>query len=583
VLAALLLSFLPPAESLPFLFFFGAVTLSARVCGFGSALFATVLSAAAADFFLMKPRFAFAHTTSDLLRLLFFGLVAVLITSIAKQKSEAEKVAEEKRGQLAALVESSDDAIFNKALDGTILTWNRGAQVLYGYRPDEIVGKNVTVLAPPEKSTEIAGILDRLRRGERVAHFETERVTKDGREIDVSLSISPVLNEEGRIVEAATIARDITERKRAETALRLSEKRLRVAHTMANSGAFDWNVETGDVTWFAELPALRDLAPDGKFETWAKVVHPDDKAKVDSGIENLLRGESVELEVRVLRPDGQIVWLHERADLYSDEHGARHCLGVAMDVTQRKQAEQVLRQTEKLAAAGQLAATIAHELNNPLEAVTNLVYLACKSKSLDEKTKKQLELVDQELARMAHLTRRTLGFYRDTSNPVSVDVGPLMDEVLTLYTQKLRSKRIDLQKQYATHANVTAFPGEMRKVFSNLIANAIDAVQPQGRIVIRVRDSHERRNARMPGVRVTVADSGSGIKPLDKARIFDPLYTTKKDTGTGLGLWLSKDIVQKHGGSISVRSRRGCTVFWVFIPANSVPISVSIEEAKQTA
>ena len=239
-----------------------------------------------------------------------------------------------------------------------------------------------------------------------------------------------------------------------------------------------------------------------------------------------------------------------------------------------------------MATAGQLGATIAHELNNPLEAVTNLVYLVRKNKSLDEKARKQLEYVDQELGRMAHMTRRTLGFYRDTSSPVDVDLAELMEDVLALYERPMESKRISIQKEYRTHAEVTVFPGEIRKVFSNLIANAIDAVSYGGHITVRMKNARDLRNPEQFGVRTTVADSGHGIKPADVSVIFEAFYTTKKETGTGLGLWLSRDIVQKHGGSIALRSStrndRNCrTVFSVFIPAQK--IAASAAEEQQTA
>jgi len=266
-----------------------------------------------------------------------------------------------------------------------------------------------------------------------------------------------------------------------------------------------------------------------------------------------------------------------------ESHGEKLLTVILRDITERKMAEETIRRAEKLATAGELGATIAHEMNNPLAAVTNLVYLIRKNKSLDEKARKQLELLDQELGRMAHMTRRTLGFYRDTSSPVPADMSQIMDEVLELYARKLHSKAIKIQKEYQAHAEVTVFPGEIRKVFSNLIANAIDAIKGHGVITIRVRTSHSWNHSGLLGARVTVADSGTGITAADKRRIFEPFYTTKKETGTGLGLWLSKDIVQKHGGSISVHSKPNGAVFSVFIPQKSIPVSTEANGERQTA
>jgi signal transduction histidine kinase len=213
-------------------------------------------------------------------------------------------------------------------------------------------------------------------------------------------------------------------------------------------------------------------------------------------------------------------------------------------------------------------------LSRRLEAITNLAYLIRHNKSLDEKARKHLDILDQELNRVADMARRTLGFYRDTSSAIPVSVGDLMDEVIAIYHRKIESKTIDVQREYQNHAKLSAFPGELRKAFSNLIANAIDAVANSGRITVRIRDASDWRDRNLRGVRISVADSGSGIGIGDHKKIFEPFYTTKKDTGTGLGLWLSKDIVKRHGGSISARSshspgRKCRTVFSVFVPTEA--------------
>jgi two-component system, chemotaxis family, CheB/CheR fusion protein len=443
---AFLLNSIPAAQSLPFIFFFAAVAISARICGFGPALLATALSALIADYFFLLPRFTFAHTSGNLVRLFFFMLVSLLISSLAKQRSIAESKAEQHSAELAAIVESSDDAIFTKTLDGIITTWNRGAEKLYGYKAEEIVGKNVAQLAPPEKQEEISDIMEKLGRGERIDHYETIRVRKDKSRMHVSLSVSPLFDGD-KIFGAASIARDITARKLSEEAL---------------------------------------------------------------------------------------------------------------------------RRAEKLATAGRLSATLAHELNNPLEAITNLLYIVRHSEALDEKSRKRLDLADEELVRIAHMTKQTLGFYRDSSSAARLDLGKLMDEVLALYMRKLQSKGIEVRKKYRQPAQVMAFAGEIRQVLSNLVGNAIDAMNESGSLSIKIANSREWNHAGTPGVRVTILDSGSGIQPAFKPRLFEAFYTTKSDIGTGLGLWLSKELIGKHGGSISVYSsvRPGMTgtAFSIFLP-----------------
>lgn len=446
VAIALLLNSIPPARPLPFIFFFAAVTISAKTCGFGPALLATGLSAIAADYFLIPPRFAFAYSVRDLLQLLFFILVSLLISSIAKQRSTAEQTAEQRRSHVAAIVESSDDAIWTKTLEGIITSWNQGAERLYGYKPEEIIGQHVAQLAPPEKQQEEADIMERLNRGERIDHWETIRVRKDKSRVHVSLSVSPLFDGE-KIFGASSIARDITARKLSDAAL---------------------------------------------------------------------------------------------------------------------------QRAEKLATAGRLSATLAHEINNPLEAITNLIYIVRNNGALDEKSRRRLDLADQELARVAHMTKQTLGFYRDSSSPVQVDLSKVMDEVLAIYMRKIESKSIEVRKQYCDSTELTAYPGEIRQIFSNLIGNAIDAMTDFGHISIKIANSREWSNAELPGVRATIVDSGSGIDPTIRPRLFEPFYTTKVDIGTGLGLWLSKELVQKHGGSISVHSSvrpgRSGTAFSVFFP-----------------
>jgi len=349
---------------------------------------------------------------------------------------------------LAAIVEDSDDAIFSKTIEGTILTWNKAAEEMYGYRPEEIIGQNIEILLPPNRPNEVNEILARLRRGERLKHFETTRKRKDGRFLNVSLTISPVRDPNGNVIAASTIARDIT---------------------------------------------------------------------------------------------------------------------------QVKQAEEALRDSEQLAVAGRMAATIAHEINNPLETVTNIVYLLRRNSALDETAQGYLKLADEEVRRVGQITRTTLGLYRDRdTTPGPVNLVGLLEAILMLYKRRLLTVGARVEAQFRSSGTVEGVSGELRQVFSNLIVNAIDALEATGtKLIVRVDDALDWRDGTRRGIKVTIADDGAGMTKETLTNLFQAFYTTKGPKGTGVGLWVSQGIVAKHGGWMRVKSRkdeRHGTCFLVFLP-----------------
>jgi PAS domain S-box-containing protein len=242
---------------------------------------------------------------------------------------------------------------------------------------------------------------------------------------------------------------------------------------------------------------------------------------------------------------------------------------VVRDITERRQTEEALRRSEKMAIAGRIAATIAHEINNPLAAVMNILFLARSSQELSE-VHDYLEKADAELSRISHITRRALGFYRDSAVPAATPVSAILDSATDLLMTKSRANQVTIERQYDDSVEVTAVNGELRQVFSNLIANSLDAVNSQGTIKLRT-STYRRTGLGEPAVRVTIADNGIGIARDVLPHIFEPFYTTKGSSGTGLGLWVSKQFVEKYGGSIRIRSssngtRRGTTVS-VILPA----------------
>lgn len=315
---------------------------------------------------------------------------------------------------------------------------------MYGYSGNEMIGQPVSVLSPPERQSELDDMLELLRRGESIEHFETVRLRKDGTPVEVSVSISPIRSSSGEITGASTIARDVTERNRAADAL---------------------------------------------------------------------------------------------------------------------------RKTEKLAATGRLAGTMAHEINNPLEAVTNLLYLINRNTSLDEKTVEYTRMAISEVDRIGHIARQALGFYREAATPVPVNISELIDNIVRLYAAGAQNKAVHIEMQLETQATVPAFPGEMRQVFSNLIVNAVDAVPRGGTIKLRVKHGRDWKS-RALGIRVVVSDNGPGIPLPARPHIFEPFFTTKGEKGTGVGLWVSQGVVEKHGGSIRMKSSTGVmhgTSFSVFL------------------
>ncbi len=242
------------------------------------------------------------------------------------------------------------------------------------------------------------------------------------------------------------------------------------------------------------------------------------------------------------------------------------------DITERVRTENVLRLNEKLAATGRLAATIAHEINNPLEAVTNLIFLLQYHANLDDTARQYVNAAASELSRVVHIARQTLGFYRDTSSPVPVGISTLLQDVLDLYSRKAANRNIQVEPQFEYNVVVHGFPGELRQIFSNLVANAIEAIGRGGKLRVRVHRARGWRGQAREGVRISIADNGPGISLENRQKIFEPFFTTKSEKGTGLGLWVARGIVQKHGGAIflhtSTRPGHSGTCFAVFLPAD---------------
>jgi PAS domain S-box-containing protein len=243
-----------------------------------------------------------------------------------------------------------------------------------------------------------------------------------------------------------------------------------------------------------------------------------------------------------------------------------------VDRTKQRRADAALMQTARLASVGRLAATIAHEINNPLAATVNLLYLLQTSDFVKEEARGHLEQAQKQLARIAELTRNTLGFYKEMTFAATVNVSELIDQAALLYRPKIDEKRLNFAIRKEPALPVRAIAGEVRQLISNLLANAMDSVQWEGSVTIRARTARSWRDPNLIGVRITIFDDGPGVSYAERERIFEPFFTTKKDVGIGLGLWAARQIAERHGGTITLRSctRAGKTrtAAVTFLPAS---------------
>jgi PAS domain S-box-containing protein len=366
----------------------------------------------------------------------------------------------------------------------------------------------------------------------------------------------------------------IAETKRAQEMLERGKESMQLAQQYVGIGIWEWDLQTGELAWSDEIRRLHGIEVekfDGRYESWMESIVSEDRQQVHQSITNALanKGE-YEVQYRVVLADKSMHWLEARGRTIVMSDVPVRMLGVAMDVTSRKAAEQTLRQSEKIAATGRLAASIAHEINNPLASVMNALYILRTNSKMPDSALVYVKTAEEELARVVHITKQTLGFYREISSPVLSSVPQLFEEVLAAYDARIEQNQIVVHKDFSEVGQLAAFPSELRQVFSNLVLNSIEAIStPGSNIFIRVKQSADGQGRE--GIRVTVADNGCGIPAENMAHIFEPFFSTKDSKGTGLGLWVSQGIVQKHQGKLRLRSSTDeahhgtcCSVFLPF-------------------
>jgi PAS domain S-box-containing protein len=325
---------------------------------------------------------------------------------------------------------------------------------------------------------------------------------------------------------------------------------------------------------------LRDHAP-----FWTDRIHPEDLENVRANYEIAARTkEARQLEYRFLKADGQTIWLREVVRATS-ERGVTYLMGTTRDVTDSKLLEQALLAEEKLAALGRLSAAIAHEINNPLQAALNFIYLTAGGQ-IEPQSRDFLRRAEQELRRAAEIARITLGFYKG-GDAQRVDFGRIANDLAFLYESRLQDKGVRFSTEISDRAVLMGSEGEVRQILSNLVANALDAVLEGGTVNLRISPSSDWRNGRRPGVRMTVFDDGTGFDSQAIDQAFVPLFTTKPEAGTGLGLWVVKQLTEKYQGRIAIRSSQAAsrhgTAVSVFLPNVSLVLPIDAGRGRKPA
>jgi PAS domain S-box-containing protein len=409
------------------------------------------------------------------------------------------------------------------------------------------------------------------RTGKPQGPIEVEVRFRDGRIAHMISSGSPLVDENGEVRGGVGVIFDVTGRKQMEDMLRERAELLDLASEAIM--VFD----TGGILkfWNSGAETLygwkREEVLGKNVHEILQTVYPQRASEI---IDTISRTGRWEGNLTQCTKDGRKIVVASRQALKLEANGTSAALlEISRDITAQLHAEEALRKTERMAAMGRVAGIIAHEINNPLEAITNAFYLLQQHPSLNEEARLLARMAEEELVRVAHITRQTLSFYRESQQATVFPVRKVLDDVIELQLRSLRLNGIELEKEYRTDRAMVGFPSELKQVFLNLVGNAIQAMPEGGRMRVRVTESRQC-GRRRSGIRVSVCDTGTGIRQEDAKRLFEPFFTTKSAKGTGLGLWISKGIVQKYDGAIRFRSirlnGRSATCFSVFLPGSSV-------------
>ena len=516
----------------------------------------------------------------------------VMLQATVRDITERKRV-EEVQTLLASIVQSSDDAIISGSLDGNILTWNQGAERIYGYAASEVIGKSAAILVPPDQLEEIRVILEKIRRGEHISHHETVRCTKDGRRIDVSLSVSPMRDASGILIGVSTIARDITERKRAAETLRASQQIIEGIINAIPVSVF-WkdknHVFLGCNAVFARDAGFADpkdiIGKDDYQMVWrdqAEKFRADDRQVIESGCSKL------SIEESQTTPAGNTIRiLTSKIPLRCSNGEISGVLGTYMDITERKRLEAQLFQSQKMETVGKLAGGIAHEFNSIMTAIIGHSELLLIDLPRESPLCKNAREIRQSADRAAALTRQLLAYGRkQILQPGILDLNSILAGMENMLRHLAGDKGEVRITPGAGLKAVKADAGQIEQVIVNIAMNAADAMPNGGTLSLETANVtlDESYASRFPGLKageyvmLAISDTGAGMSEAVRTRVFEPFFSTKPvGQGTGLGLATCYGILKQSGGHISVYSEpaRG-TTFRIYLPPVEAPANIPVQ------
>jgi PAS domain S-box-containing protein len=511
------------------------------------------------------------------------GAVLIFRDITERRQVERERAAHARATrELAAIVESSDDAIVSMNLDGMISGWNRAAEQMYGYTVTEAVGQSIQVIIPEDLSNEEEKTLRHIRRGERVEHFETRRRRKDGTALPVSITVSPIHDDTGALIGTSKVARDITARKQIEreratlleserTArqnVEVAAQQLQTALQAGRMGTWEYALRTGGVTWSPGLEAIHGYAPGtfpATFEAFQREIYPDDRDHVLSAIRlSVEQRRPHHIEYRIVRPDGATRWVEGRGQLFCDsENRPERMVGVCVDVTERKEAEQRERTARaEIEQANRLKddflAVLSHELRTPLNAVLGYSHLLSSGALNAERSAHALDAIQRNAHAQARLVESLLDLSRILAGKLElvhddVDLSIVLKAAIDVIRPDAEVKELSLDVEMPVTVPIVGDGNRLQQVFWNLLSNAIKFTPHNGRISIRVVQEDSQ-------VGVEISDTGSGISAEFLPHVFERFkqagnHARRSPEGLGLGLALVREMVQAHGGSVAAQSR----------------------------